>query len=244
MARNKGIIKLEGTIDNMTFYSSVFGTVVRKAGGPNKTQMLESKNFVRTRENQSEFKACTQVGKLIRQPISQFTHRLDHTAVGRLTKVLMDIKNLDIMADRGQRNVSAGLLLPEGKALLKGFDFNAKASLNRVLKHTLAVKNGDLQITGLVPAVDLVYPAGATHVVLTGIFSDLNLVENTHTATLVEQRLALDATVQNICLQGPTTIPTGMKVYFLQVRFEQKTNDDYYSLDDTSKQALRLVEVV
>jgi hypothetical protein len=50
----------------------------------------------------------------------------DNRVSSRVTQKMTQIKNFDTTSVRGQRNVATGLT-PEGKATLKGLDFNNRA---------------------------------------------------------------------------------------------------------------------
>jgi hypothetical protein len=70
---------------------------------------------------------------------------------------MTDVKNLDAANDRGERHVHEGFDLPEGKAVLKGFNFNNQiAILSGILFKTYALNTttGALDIVGLVPMMD------------------------------------------------------------------------------------------
>ena len=51
MAKQSSLIKIEGTLDDLTFYKSADGYVIRKKGGVSKDQTLNYPAFARTREN-------------------------------------------------------------------------------------------------------------------------------------------------------------------------------------------------
>ena len=50
MARQKGIIKLDGTIGGITFYKSQDGYLAREKGGVSADKIANDPNFQRTRE--------------------------------------------------------------------------------------------------------------------------------------------------------------------------------------------------
>jgi hypothetical protein len=62
MARQSGILPIEGTIGNITFFKSKDGYMVRQKGGVPADKILTDPAFQRTRENNAEFgragKAC------------------------------------------------------------------------------------------------------------------------------------------------------------------------------------------
>ncbi|HSQ45116.1 MAG TPA: hypothetical protein VLM16_08980 [Ginsengibacter sp.] len=55
MAKQSGIIPLEGTIGNITFYKSKQGFLAKGKGGIPADRNAKDPAFIRTRENGSEF---------------------------------------------------------------------------------------------------------------------------------------------------------------------------------------------
>jgi hypothetical protein len=55
MAKTSGIIKIEGTVEDLTFYKKDGRNFVRRKGGVSKERIENDPNYVRTRENNSEF---------------------------------------------------------------------------------------------------------------------------------------------------------------------------------------------
>ena len=66
MARQKGIIKLDGTIGDITFYKSQDGYLAREKGGVSADRIANDPNFQRTRENGEEFGRAGKAGKMLR----------------------------------------------------------------------------------------------------------------------------------------------------------------------------------
>jgi hypothetical protein len=56
MAKQKGIIKLKGTLGDITFYKSQDGFLAREKGGVDASRIANDANFQRTRENGSRQK--------------------------------------------------------------------------------------------------------------------------------------------------------------------------------------------
>ena len=79
MAKQKGIFKVEGTLDDVTFYKSKDGFMVREKGGISAQRMATDPAFVRTRENQAEFGRAGKAGKVFR---SAFRTLLQNAADG------------------------------------------------------------------------------------------------------------------------------------------------------------------
>jgi hypothetical protein len=66
MARQKGIIKLKGTIGDITFYKTQDGHLAREKGGIDASRIASDPAFQRTRENGSEFGRAGKAGKILR----------------------------------------------------------------------------------------------------------------------------------------------------------------------------------
>ena len=63
MARQKGIIKLDGTIGDITFYKSKDGYLAREKGGIPADRIANDPAFQRTRENGAEFGRAGKAGR-------------------------------------------------------------------------------------------------------------------------------------------------------------------------------------
>ena len=66
MAKSTGILKIEGTLENITFYKSADGQMVRTKGGVSKKRILNDPAFIRTRENGAEFGHSANAAKMLR----------------------------------------------------------------------------------------------------------------------------------------------------------------------------------
>ena len=69
MARLKGLIKIEGTLDELTFYKTQDGHLVKTKSGVSGDRIANDPTFQRTRENGSEFGAAAASGKLLRDAV-------------------------------------------------------------------------------------------------------------------------------------------------------------------------------
>ena len=67
MARQRGIIKLQGQMGGVSFYKSQQdGFLAREKGGVDADRIKNDPNFERTRENGAEFGRAGAAGKLLR----------------------------------------------------------------------------------------------------------------------------------------------------------------------------------
>jgi hypothetical protein len=249
MARQSGLIKIKGTLDNVSFYKTKDGDLARMKTSVDWERIANDPAFIRTRENNSEFGSSARSGKLTRdnlRPISM--NATDGRVVARMTKIMTQIKNLDTTSVRGARNVGVAMATAQAKALLKGFEFNREAMLSSMLFKPWAVNTttGVITIAGLVPTLDLIYPEGATHVSFTGAYANINYATGIADVKLTNvQNLPITATSSAITLT-PTVVPTGTgaKIFLLKIEFFQLVNAVQYSLKNGAFNALKIIEVI
>jgi hypothetical protein len=129
MARQKGIIKLKGTIGDITFYKTKDGHLAREKGGVDASRIKSDPAFQRTRENGAEFGRAGKAGKTLRTALrTLLINSADSRMVSRLTQSMVKVIQADLVNDRGLRNVI------DGEAeLLVGFDFNITGKLGTTL---------------------------------------------------------------------------------------------------------------
>lgn len=243
MARQKGIVRLQGSLGDLSFYSSVFGDIVRRKGGASKEKIRKSPAFKNLRKHQAEFSACAAAGKLLRQHWYPYTRQsADHTLVWRMTKVLNQVKDQDTSSVWGERSVQRGLEKEAGRTLVRGFDLNSAYPLSEVLKVPVIVKSQQFYLKGFYPKQDLVFPVGATAVCLRALVSKVDFEKKTH--DLYTQEVVVDRKTKkgDLSFGPPLTTAKGTFIYLLQLNFRQLVNGQYYPLKEGS--ALGIVEVV
>ena len=103
MAKQKGIIKLDGTIGGITFYKSTQdGYLAREKGGVSAEKIANDPAFQRTRENGEEFGRAGKAGKLLRNAIrAMLQNASDSRMVGRLTQKMVEVIQEDLTNPRG-----------------------------------------------------------------------------------------------------------------------------------------------
>lgn len=249
MAKLNGILKIEGTLQDMTFYKSQDGHLVRTKGGVSGDRIANDPAFARTRENGSEFGISASGGKLLRDTVRiMMQTSSDNRVTSRLTQVMAQIKNFDATSLRGERTVGIGLATADGKALLKGFNFNDRAVLGAILykAYSVTTATGVINIANLVPASDIAVPGGATHLSLKSAFAIVDFDAGTSDIEFSNVvNLPIDYTSGTVTLT-PAAVPTGTgtKIYFLQIEFYQEVNGVQYSLNNGAYNTLSIVEVV
>ncbi|SEA45897.1 hypothetical protein [Bizionia paragorgiae] len=249
MAKLKSLLKIEGTLDGMTFYKGKDGYLVRTKGGISKSRIENDPAFIRTRENGKEFGHSATSGKQLRQALTGLLVDVkDGRMTPRLTQTMSKVKNQDLISARGSRNVSEGLNSALGKAALKAFDFNSNAQLSAVLLSDFSfdTATGEFSITNLIPNQQINYPGGATHLSISSAV--LNLDFNTNV-----KEIAI-GNIVNIPINGsptnvssiPTALPTaGGSVFFLvKISFFQEVNNVQYPLNNGAYNVLKIIEIL
>ncbi|KFF16458.1 hypothetical protein [Chryseobacterium sp. JM1] len=131
MATYESLIKINGSVGDLVFYSLNGKNVVRKKSGFNKTAFKKSPSYEKVRQNSSEFGHCSKTGKMIRSCIEIYTKEAgDPVLYQKFAKLMTVIKDLDTVSGRGKRTVQNGLLHPEGLKLLKEFRFGEKENIH------------------------------------------------------------------------------------------------------------------
>lgn len=247
MAKASGIIKIEGTVEDLTFYKKDGKNFVRRKGGVPKERIENDPNYVRTRENNSEFGHSGLAGKVLRMAMGSLVYKAkDSKLSSRMLKVMSQIKNLDTTSARGNRRVDIGLTTVEGKQLLQGFDFNINAPLNGVLfaPYAADIAHGTIDFVDLIPAEQLQLPQGATHVSLQCALLAIDFTtEVSEIAYSNIENLPINLTPNTVTLTT-TSVPTGgVQLFMLMISFYQEVNGVQYSLKNEEYNVLNVVEV-
>ena len=248
MAKQSGIIKLEGTIGDVTFYKSQDGMLARAKGGVSAERIQSDEAFQRTRENNSEFGRAGSAGKLLRLTFRNYLQNAaDSKMVSRLTQAMMEVLKADSTSTRGQRNVLDGEL-----ELLEGFDFNinGKLSTTLFLAYTATIDRVtgllNVAIPAFVPANAISAPDGATHVRFVSGGAAIDFEKRTfELVTSQSADIAVDTTQSNaITLANQLTANSTNPLFLvLGVEFYQQVNGVSYALKGGKSNALCLVKV-
>ena len=248
MAKQKGIIKLDGTIGGITFYKSQDGYLAREKGGVPADRIANDPNFQRTRENGAEFGRAGKAGKLLRNSIrAMLQNGSDSRMVSRLTQKMVEVIQEDATNPRGLRNVI------DGEAeLLEGFEFNISGKLGTTLyapyTSTIDRVAGTLtaNIPSFVPLNMIAAPNGATHFKIVSAGAEIDFENETFImdaqATAV---LPWDATATAIISLANTVTANSTHPLFLAlgIEFYQEVNGQMYPLKNGAFNPLALVKV-
>lgn len=248
MAKQKGIIKLDGTIGDITFYKSQDGYLAREKGGVSGDRIANDPNFQRTRENGEEFGRAGKAGKLLRNSIrAMLQNASDSRMVSRLTQKMVEVIQEDATNPRGQRNVI------DGEAeLLEGFEFNITGKLGTTLyapyTSTIDRVAGTLAVSipGFVPLNMIAAPGGSTHFKIVSAGTEIDFENETFVVATSETAvLPWDTTATAVInLSNAVTANSTHPLFLaLGIEFYQEVNGQMYPLKNGAYNALALVKV-
>jgi hypothetical protein len=248
MARQSGIVKLEGTIGNISFYKSQDGFLAREKGGVDGARIANDPAFQRTRENGSEFGSAGAAGKLLRTALrALILSAADNRMVGRLTREMVKVIQADLVSTRGQRNVI------DGEAeLLQGFEFNVSGKLSTTLfaPYTATINRVtgdlDLNIPSFIAANMIGAPSGATHFKINTAGAEVDFTNGTYVVdTQSSAELPLNGVATSVInlVNAVTANSTHPLFLAVGIEFYQEVNGVKYSLRNGSYNSLALVKV-
>ena len=248
MAKQKGIIKVNGTIGDITFYKSQDGYLVKEKSSIAASRIANDPAFQRTRENGNEFGRAGKAGKLLRDAVrNQLQNAKDNRLVSRLTTEMLQVIKADATSTRGQRNVIDG-----ETEMLEGFDFNINAKLGTTLfaPYTATINRvtGELSvhIPAFIPANMIAAPAGTTHFKIVSAGAELDFENGTNVTDAKETPvLAWDtlATAVFDMVNTVTANSTHPLFVLLGIQFYQDVNGIKYSLKNDAFNAFAIVKV-
>lgn len=224
-----------GTIGGINFYYLNGKPVARAAGGGfNGKAIKTNPSMQRVRENGNEFGHCSQVNKAFRMSLREFYkgYRFSNFH-SKLMTLFTALKTLDHTSVRGERRVAGGVATPEGKDLLKQFQYTPECEvLTRLpfdysidtITHALTFTGFDIKKVGFV--------SGATHIQLTYGVVDFDFDSLQYRLDLATP-LMLDRTYSgNTLMLSPTvgTPAVGTRLCVLGVRYYQEVNGELYLL--------------
>jgi len=248
MAKQKGIIKLDGTIGDITFYKSKDGYLAREKGGIPADRIANDPAFQRTRENGAEFGRAGKAGKVLRNAIRALLQNAsDSRVVSRLTTLMVKVIQEDVTNTRGLRNVI------DGEAeLLEGFEFNINGKLGTTLyaPFTGVIDRvaGTLvaNLPAFVPANMIAAPGGTTHFKIISAGAEIDF-ENESFIVDSQETVILpwdNAATAVINLANAVTVNSTHPLFLaLGISFYQQVNGQMYPLKNGAFNALSLVKV-
>lgn len=248
MARQKSIIKLEGTIGDISFYKTQDGYLAREKTSISAERISSDPRFQRTRENGAEFGRAGAAGKVLRRSFKDLIRQSsDNRMVSRLTRELLKVVQADAVNLRGMRNVIDGEL-----ELLSGFNFNSKSSLDMVISMayqcTIDRVSGTFRTDVPVfdPKLSLQAPPGSTHFTLVMGAASINF----ETEIMDADQLSTDHLEMGSVTAAPLSLEITLQpnstdplLLVLGIIFYQHVNGVYYPVLNGAHNALSVVKI-
>lgn len=166
MGKLDGIIRFTGSFDGLSFYKLNGKIVVRRTGGFKGAAIKTQANYVRTRENASQFGYCSRVGKALRVALFPFVSQIRTPYLhNHVVSLFQQILKFDGISLRGSKTLLLGLASDEGRALLRGFEFNKALSFKKVfpVPYSVLMAEGKF-VVPVFKMAQVSFPAGATHI--------------------------------------------------------------------------------
>ena len=254
MARNNSFVKLEGTLDNLTFYRQNGEDFVKTRSSINRQRILKDPAFKRTRENMAEFGGCAKVASAFRETFASVVKTMSDSYMTSRLIALMKRINRSGAGERGERAIS----VTDNSEQFQGFEFNVKQHLNSVFyapSEVVVTVPSRATVTWTIPSFDpdnfVNAPEGATHfklVLAAGYLSDygfnynLNAFEpadallNSLGAVVYSDAIPVNGTVSTVTelvLNTLTTEVVPLDTLLLVAEgiiFYQKVNTQLYEL--------------
>ncbi|RED42909.1 hypothetical protein DFQ10_10794 [Winogradskyella eximia] len=236
MARQKGLLKLTGTLGGINFYVVKGVGFARNAGGGfNGDAIRHQPNMQRVRENASEFGHCSTVKKAFRLALMPFLHGYKHSKLhARMMTLFTSIKALDATSERGSRRVGEGLQTAKGRQLLHTFELTPQHKmLNAVLRHSNF--NWSLQGLSVTDFSTKLYscPKAATHVGLTLGILDFNF-DTLDASLMVAPTYFLEVSSASSSFEiamDAVVVTDFVGIAVLGLRFYEVIDDEVYGLN-------------
>ena len=218
-----------------------------KSRKQNKARMQNDPSFERTRENVAEFTVAGKTARLIRDTFRSLVKSAaaGNILVPRMQAELMKVLKSDSTSDRGARLVSKGDF-----SMLKGFEFNDKASLDAVFYAKFsssadrATGKLSIQFPKFFPSRELAAPAAATHFKITASAAELDLEKEEYAVHEVSsETLRLqnaETTIPNLENQITANSKKAL-LWLLCVEFYQEVNGKMYLLKNHARNPLKVI---
>lgn len=234
MGKLKGIVQFTGHFDGLSFYEMNGSIIVRKTGGFIGEKIKNDPNFVRVRENSSEFAHCAKVGKYFRKSIHLYLNKMAVPYVhNRVLAMFQEISRLDLVSERGKRSVAKGLAMVASHSIVKKFEFDKNQAFSTIFPfaYDVDLEQGRLTVPNF-SAILLKNGKGATHFNLQFVVVGLDFEQQhsfvQNSSSMVSSSLQ-DSSVTD--LEFNCLIPQNPVVFgFLYLEFFQRVNDVDYDL--------------
>ncbi|REG77522.1 hypothetical protein [Algoriphagus antarcticus] len=243
MAKQAGVITLNGKVGRLSFYKTKDGYLAREKGGVSKSRIMNDARFARTRENLKEFADNATSAKLFRDALRPVIAKIGDRRLNlRITQVMMKVLQSDLVNNRGERMVRAG-----DWNLLRNLELNLGSSLGSTLFLEIGYADSPaswgVSIPAFIPQDFVAVPKGATHLRITALGVGLDFttsgraVQSAISSLLpvIDPAAAISLSVDKALLSGTH------RAFILSVEFVQMVNGSEYSINNGAHNAAKIV---
>jgi hypothetical protein len=264
MSRQKGILKLVGTLNGKCFYQLNGQYIVRKAVGPSKERINNDPAFVNVKHNNQEFAVASKLSKAIRNGLADKANQFKNNYMAsRLTGCCRKI----IQKGSGTFGEREANLFNSPSELI-GFQLNSDLAFHQLYNSNTKVSANTQRTVITVMSTQSTanqhhkIPKKATHYQLTAAISCVSKWQwhtkiktykpvhpehNTLGGTIKSQPLELNTTHHNISMQWHTLTPSGIPTdvaitVWLGIAYLKQQNQSYQVYQ--TPQAMQCIAII
>ena len=154
MAIIKGTLRLQGRLENVTYYTRRGSdqVIARSINGPTKERLATDPKYEVFRKHQNEWKGCTKFGSMTRYAFGELHRLADYNLTPVLNKTAKELMKLESADDLGHRKIRLSCY----KQVMEGFNFNRQNPFNTVLRVGIvgSIDRDNLRGTVTVPRIN------------------------------------------------------------------------------------------
>ncbi|WP_436491243.1 hypothetical protein [Chitinophaga sp. ARDCPP14] len=248
MSKQDGLLQFTGPLENLSFYKTKHGYVVRKRSGVPGARVATDPAFQRSRENSWEFGRAGRAGKLLRTAFrNMIRNAADGGVTPRLLREFLKVIKADAISERGWRNVVDGDI-----KIMEHFEFNTARVMSTSFYAPLTAAidrdtgKGTVVIPPFLPAKEVQAPHGATHVIITCGVSAIDFAgarfesdEVSSAPLLLDSRFTAPLTL-TVSISPHSPFPLFLA---LSIEFVQMVNERPYPLSDGAYSSMKMMVV-
>lgn len=246
MAKQIGLIKIAGTIGDLTFYEFGGEHYVRRKSSLSAAQIKQDPNFERTRENNTEFGEASKLSKAIVSALQPHLIKRPYW-FPKLNAISYRAVRKDGTNARGKRVLGAG-----NEYDYFGYDVGGNSDIfEGTLNLTYDRPSGviDFEVLPFIPSEEMWCPAGSTHfdfvfgVGEIAMDSKAIVSKSSKASEKIDARQSgLRAVIRETL--GVSAGSMGLVVGVFTIRFWQMTNGVYYRMFGKGSSGLVLISLV
>jgi hypothetical protein len=150
MPKQVGLIKVRGTVEDLSFFETQDGFMAKKKARFSKDRLKTDPNYEQVRLNNLEFGTGGAASRLFRDAFTaEINKASDNRMISRLTTAMIAVLRADTINPWGYRTVQQGDMQQ-----LEGFNFNDRVSMSAAFKveSAITLNRGTGQAAVIIPA--------------------------------------------------------------------------------------------